>query len=69
MISEQQRWAMDHHYAATGQRLTEARVEAAGVILNAAQRRLSPKARVALRRGPAAYREFLADRDDRAARA
>ncbi|MEV4348905.1 hypothetical protein AB0J83_30985 [Actinoplanes sp. NPDC049596] len=67
MISEQQRRAMDQHYAATGQRLTEAGIEAAGAILNAAQRQLPPEARVMLRRGPAAYREFLVDRGDRTA--
>ena len=66
MISEQQRWTMDYHAATTGIPLTEAGVEAAGKVLLAAQMRLSPAARAALRRGPAACKAFLTDLDDQA---
>lgn len=51
------------HLAAAGIHVTAEGVRRAGDILDAAAKRLSPEAWAALRRGPAVYRDFLADRE------
>ncbi len=51
------------HLAAAGIHVTAEGVRRAGEVLDAAAKRLSPEAWAALRRGPAVYRDFLADRD------
>ena len=47
------------HMAGTGVAVTEDGIHAVGTVLRAAERRMSPEAWAALRRGPQAYREFL----------
>jgi hypothetical protein len=48
------------HMAGTGITATEEGVRAAGAVMQAAERRMSPNAWAAVRRGPQAYRDFLA---------
>lgn len=50
------------HLAGTGVTVTEEGTRAAGVVLQAAEQRMSPEAWAALRRGPQAYQDFLAAR-------
>ena len=50
------------HMAGTGITATEEGVRAAGAVLRAAEQRTSPEAWAAMRRGPQAYRDFLAAR-------
>jgi len=48
------------HMAGAGVSVTEEGMRAAGTVLRAADQRMSPEAWAALRRGPQAYRDFLA---------
>ncbi len=48
------------HMARTGVTVADEGVAAAGAVMDAAQQRLSPEARAAMKRGPRAYRDFLA---------
>jgi len=48
------------HMAGAGVTVAEDGVRAAGAALHAAEQRMSPEAWAALRRGPGAYRAFLA---------
>jgi hypothetical protein len=50
-----------NHMAATGITVTDDEVRAAGATVAAAERRMTPEAWSALRRGPQAYRDFLAE--------
>ena len=55
------------HMADTGVATTEEGARTAGEVLRAAEQRMSPEAWAALRRGPQAYRDFLAARGSAAA--
>lgn len=55
------------HMAGDGVTVADDGVRAAGAVLHAAEQRMSPEAWAALRRGPAAYRAFLASQGAAAA--
>jgi hypothetical protein len=60
LAGEQYLAAGVQHMAATGVTGSEDGAAKAGAVLHAAERRTSPEAWAAMRRGPRAYREFLA---------